>query len=111
MHTSTLLPALGLLATLTSARPGPPPPQPPVNTPAACYPPNSASRGFQLFVNVTDRTKDLSPPVHGSYFNLAHIGAGQSRGIAMAPATDVQPPIFYQNGTYTGFLSLTTSLV
>lgn len=100
MHALTLLPAtLTLLTSLTSASPTPPAP-PPRDT---CYPPNSASRGFRLFVNVTDRTKDLKPPVHGTFLNLAHIGPAQNRAVAMASTAAAPPPVFYQNGTYADF--------
>ncbi|KAM7208203.1 hypothetical protein V8F20_001483 [Naviculisporaceae sp. PSN 640] len=81
MHSSNLL-ALSLLG-LSSAS-------------ASCVPVPSASRGFRLVVNVTDPTKDITPPLHGQYLTLAHIGPAQNRAIVTASPG----PIFYQNGTY-----------
>ncbi|KAK3311976.1 hypothetical protein B0H66DRAFT_644785 [Apodospora peruviana] len=81
-HLSTTLVALCLLG-VTSA--------------AECIPKYSSSNGFQLVVNVTDRTKDTyTPPVHGSFVQLAHVGPPYNRAVASTSSGSV----FYQNGTF-----------
>ncbi|RYP73696.1 hypothetical protein DL769_004167 [Monosporascus sp. CRB-8-3] len=61
------------------------------------YPPTSTSKGFRLIVNVTDPTKDLSPPVNGWSFSTVHTGAGLSDAVVSADQGIGR--IYYQNGT------------
>ncbi|ATY60302.1 hypothetical protein A9K55_005905 [Cordyceps militaris] len=63
------------------------------------YPATSSSNGFNLVLNVTDPSKDLSPPVHGTFVTSIHVGpaynyVGQS-------ATAAAARLFYVNGTAT----------
>ncbi|KAK4443633.1 hypothetical protein QBC34DRAFT_260327, partial [Podospora aff. communis PSN243] len=69
-------------------------------------PTTSASYGFRLVLNLTSPS-DLTPPIHNTYLNLAHIGPAQNRAIALP----TPGPIFYQNGTSSASsLSFTTTL-
>ena len=62
----------------------------------APYPPTKFSTGFELVVNVTDLSTDLTPSVHGWPLQGIHIGAGQNA----AGLNNTEPAmIFYQNGT------------
>ncbi|EMR68843.1 hypothetical protein MGN70_004817 [Eutypa lata] len=61
------------------------------------YPPTSKSLGFQLIVNVTDPSKDLTPPVNGWAFSAIHTGAGFNEAVISENVTASR--IFYQNGT------------
>ncbi|KAM3504831.1 hypothetical protein MY11210_008210 [Beauveria gryllotalpidicola] len=61
------------------------------------YPETSASNGFNLVLNVTDPSKDLSPPVHGTFVTSIHVGpalnyVGQSSNASVAR-------LLYVNGT------------
>lgn len=89
---SLQLVALSLLG-LASASPiagrqvsAPPPP-----------PTTFSSQGFNLVVNVTDPTRDLTPSVQGNFVNSIHVGAGLA--LVGVGAPDNNPRIFYQNGT------------
>jgi hypothetical protein len=59
------------------------------------YPPTSESTGFRLVVNVTDPSTDFPTPVHNSYLNSIHVGAG----IDLIGVSADSQRIFYQNGT------------
>ncbi|KAM3552672.1 hypothetical protein ARSEF4850_007279 [Beauveria asiatica] len=61
------------------------------------YPETSASNAFNLVLNVTDPSKDLSPPVHGTFATSIHVGpafnyVGQSSDASAAR-------LLYVNGT------------
>ncbi|KAI6086870.1 hypothetical protein F4821DRAFT_237645 [Hypoxylon rubiginosum] len=62
----------------------------------APYPPSTFSQGFKLIANVTDRSHDLSPPIHGWALQGAHIGAGLNSAVLNNTTPGM---IFYQNGT------------
>jgi hypothetical protein len=70
------------------------------DTPPA-LPPASSSKGFNLVVNVTDLSRDFSPPVHQKYVNTIHIGAGQS--LLGVGNRENNPRLFYINGTGTEY--------
>ncbi|KAI3321115.1 hypothetical protein HD806DRAFT_213287 [Xylariaceae sp. AK1471] len=53
-----------------------------------------SSKGFNLRVNVTDVTRDLTPSVQGLYFSDQRVGAGVSISVL-----DTSPTVFYLNGT------------
>lgn len=61
------------------------------------FPEYTNGNAFNLVLNVTDPSKDLSPPVHGSFITSIHVGAainyvGQSSDAKVART-------FYVNGT------------
>ncbi|KAK7926690.1 hypothetical protein PG985_003688 [Apiospora marii] len=59
------------------------------------YPPTQQSKGFNLVANVTDPSKDFTPPVNGWFLTGLHVGAGLSD----AALSSESGRIFYQNGT------------
>ncbi|TQV98932.1 hypothetical protein V2A60_007371 [Cordyceps javanica] len=68
---------------------------PTTTTTGPLYPETSSSNGFNLVLNVTDPSKDLSPPVHGTFVTSIHVGpalnyVGQSSDAGR---------LFYVNGT------------
>jgi hypothetical protein len=52
------------------------------------------SKGFNLRVNVTDATRDLTPSVQGLYFSDQRVGAGTAISVLTS-----FPGVFYLNGT------------
>lgn len=65
--------------------------------PVPVYPEFTTSNAFKLVLNVTDLSKDLDPPVHGTFATSIHVGppfnyVGQTNAIAAART-------FYVNGT------------
>ncbi|KAK2592630.1 hypothetical protein QQS21_009657 [Conoideocrella luteorostrata] len=56
----------------------------------------SASTGFHLIVNVTDRSRDLADPVHRQYLNSIHMGPPYS---LLGAGSSKSARVFYQNGT------------
>jgi len=62
---------------------------------ALTYPPLSTSKGFYLVANISDPAMDLDPPVHGQFFEGAHVGAGLNRAVLAADYGRV----FYQSAT------------
>ncbi|KAK8128881.1 hypothetical protein PG984_009989 [Apiospora sp. TS-2023a] len=59
------------------------------------YPPTQQSKGFTLIANVTDPSKDFTPPVNGWLLSGLHVGAGLND----ASLSSQVGRIFYQNGT------------
>ncbi|KAL7790891.1 hypothetical protein V8C37DRAFT_383547 [Trichoderma ceciliae] len=60
------------------------------------YPPPQLSTGIRLVVNVTDKSRDFKPSIHGLYVNSIHVGAGLNQvGVGASHVSNV----FYQNGT------------
>ncbi|KHN99360.1 uncharacterized protein MAM_03058 [Metarhizium album ARSEF 1941] len=82
--TKTLL-ALSLMG-LASAFP----PQP-------AWPATTQAKGFRLVVNVTDLSRDLSPPIHGTYVTGAHYGV--QTDAVVAGEEHRYGRIFFVNGT------------
>ncbi|KAJ6786123.1 hypothetical protein PWT90_02479 [Aphanocladium album] len=69
----------------------------PAATTGPYYPPTVNGNGFNLVLNVTDPSKDLNPPVHGTFVTSIHVGpaynyVGQSSNADYAR-------VFYVNGT------------
>ncbi|KAI1770602.1 hypothetical protein F4818DRAFT_254561 [Hypoxylon cercidicola] len=62
----------------------------------ATYPPSKFSKGFKLIANVTDRSHDLSPHIHGWPLQGIHVGAGLDAAVLNNTTPGM---IFYQNGT------------
>ncbi|KJZ74476.1 hypothetical protein HIM_06072 [Hirsutella minnesotensis 3608] len=73
------------------------------------YPQASKSRGFHLVVNVTDRSRDFSPPIQNTYVASIHTGAGLAL-VGNVRGTD-NARIFYQNGTAEERRSSTTTVI
>lgn len=61
------------------------------------YPETSASNGFHLVVNVTDASKDFTPPIQNTYVASIHVGAGLALVGNIASTKNAR--VFYQNGT------------
>jgi hypothetical protein len=62
------------------------------------YPPTQLSTGFRLIANVTDPSKDFTPPVNNWVFNAIHVGAGLDDAVLLSDSAD-SGRIFYVNGT------------
>lgn len=58
------------------------------------YPPTQQSKGFNLVANVTDPSKDFTPPINSWFLTGLHVGAGLSDAALNAESGR----IFYQNG-------------
>ncbi|KAI1646837.1 uncharacterized protein F4817DRAFT_339576 [Daldinia loculata] len=58
----------------------------------------SRSKGFHLKAELRDQTKDLDPPVAGTYLSGIHVGAGQNIAVVSASNPGSSTP-YYSNGT------------
>ena len=58
------------------------------------YPPTSLSTGFRLVANVTDPTRDFTPPINHWVLSGIHTGAGTSDVVLSAE----DGRVLYQNG-------------
>ncbi|KAJ4148196.1 hypothetical protein LMH87_002677 [Akanthomyces muscarius] len=65
--------------------------------PAPVYPEFTTSNAFNLVLNVTDASKDLSPSVHGSFITSIHVGPPFNYVGQTADAGSART--FYVNGT------------
>jgi hypothetical protein len=61
------------------------------------YPPKEISKGFNLVVNATDPSAELSPLIQNTFIASIHTGAGQALVGIIADIT--RSRIFYVNGT------------
>lgn len=86
--------ALGLLG-LAAASPIACDAPTPSNNPHS--PEQSSSKGFSLFVNVTDQSREMASSVHGKFINGIHTGAGLN--LVGLGSDSGNPLVFYQNGT------------
>lgn len=59
------------------------------------YPIKSASKGFNLIVNVTDSSLDFEPSINNFFITTIHTGAG----LNLVGVNNETGPVFYQNGT------------
>lgn len=74
----------------------------------ATYPPTSESQGFYLVANVTDPSKDLSPPINGWKLEGVHIGAG----LDTATLSAEYGRVFFENATLeSGHYIVNSSLI
>lgn len=61
------------------------------------YPPTQQSKGFNLVANISDPSKDFTPPINNWLLSGLHVGAGLSD----ASLSSTGGRIFYQNGKFT----------
>lgn len=61
------------------------------------YPDSSVSKGFNLVINVTDPSRDLSPSIQNTYVTSIHVGAGLK--LVGNSADPEAGRLFYVNGT------------
>lgn len=61
------------------------------------FPRTSDSKGFKLVINVTDPSRDFTPPIHHQYISDIYVGVS-SKLLGINPPN--KPIVFYQNGTW-----------